>query len=110
MSSLAKPSSEQQTHPAALVIDSGKVAGGMEAKHDWAEELTTAETIFRRHGTGPGFEPKRPILIPRVRRCEALWLFVAPCQLYQYCECLYYSVGIGLSGRPGDWMSRSQLR
>ena len=63
---------EQQTHPAALAIDSGKVAGGMEAKHDWTEELTTAETIFRRHGPGPGLEPKRPILIPRVRSCEVV--------------------------------------
>ena len=55
---------------AALAIDSGKVAGRIEAEHDWAEEPTTTETIFRRHGPGPGFEPKRPILIPRVRRCE----------------------------------------
>ena len=59
---------EQQTHPAALAIDSSKVAGWMEAKHDWTEELTTAETIFRRHGIRPGLEPKRPILIPRERK------------------------------------------
>ena len=46
MSSLASPPSEQQTHPAALAIDNGQVAGGIEAKHDRAEELTTTETIF----------------------------------------------------------------
>jgi hypothetical protein len=34
---------EQQTHPVALAIDSGKIAGGIEAKHDWTEELTTGE-------------------------------------------------------------------
>jgi hypothetical protein len=38
--------SEQQTHPAALVIDNSQVAGGIGAKHDRAEELTATETIF----------------------------------------------------------------
>jgi len=38
---------EQETHPAALAIGSGKIVGGIEAKHDWNEELTTAETIRR---------------------------------------------------------------
>ncbi len=38
--------SEQQTHPAALVIDHGQVAGRIGAKHDRAEELTATETIF----------------------------------------------------------------
>ena len=38
--------SEPQSHPAALVIDHGQVAGGMGAKHDRAEELTATETIF----------------------------------------------------------------
>ena len=38
--------SEPQTHPAALVIDHGQVAGGMGAKPDRAEELTATETIF----------------------------------------------------------------
>jgi hypothetical protein len=37
---------EQQTHPAALVIDNGQVAGGIGARHDWAEELTATESIF----------------------------------------------------------------
>jgi hypothetical protein len=38
--------SEQQTHPAAFVIDHGQVAGGMGAKHDRAEELTATEILF----------------------------------------------------------------
>ena len=42
----ARPPSEQQTHPAALVIDNGQVAGGIGAKHDRAEERTAGETIF----------------------------------------------------------------
>ena len=46
MSSVARPPSEQQTQPAALVIDNGQVAGGIGAKHDRAEELTATETIF----------------------------------------------------------------
>ena len=46
MSSVARPPSEQQTHPAALVIDNGQVAGGIGAKHDRAEERTAGETIF----------------------------------------------------------------
>ena len=46
MSSVASPPSEQQTHPAALVLDNGQVAGGIGAKHDRAEELAATETIF----------------------------------------------------------------
>ena len=46
MSSGASPPSGQQTHPAALVIDNGQVAGGIGAEHDRAEELTATETIF----------------------------------------------------------------
>ena len=65
-------------HLAALAMDSGKVAGGIEAEHDWAEELTTTETNFHRHGPGLGFEPKRPILIPRVRRCEPAGIWEIP--------------------------------
>jgi hypothetical protein len=45
MSSVANPPSEQPTHPAALVIDHGQIAGGIGAKHDRAEELTATETI-----------------------------------------------------------------
>ena len=40
------PPSEQQTQPAALVIDNGRVASGIGAKHDRAEERTAGETIF----------------------------------------------------------------
>ena len=46
------------------------VARVWRGKGYWAEGLTTIETIFRRRGPGPGSEPKRPILIPRVMRCE----------------------------------------
>ena len=63
---LGQTPSEQQTHPAALAIDSGNVARGMEAKHDWTEELTTAETIFRRHGPGPGFEKKGGRVVKKI--------------------------------------------